>query len=71
MSKNRDIVFFKKILKYLVLLAIGASIFLFIASKFIILIFYSDKYLESIKISYLRRALYPLIVSFVRFRLVK
>ena len=50
MSKNKDIVFFKKMLKYLILLSIGASIFLLVTSKWLILIFYSDKYLESVKI---------------------
>ena len=50
MSKNKDMVFFKKMLKYLILLTIGASLFLFFASKFIILIFYSAKYLQAVKI---------------------
>ena len=50
MSKNKDVVFFKKMLKYLIILLVGASIFLLVASKWLILIFYSDKYLESIKI---------------------
>ena len=50
MTKNKDIVFFKKMLKYLVLLSILASVFLFITSKYLILIFYSDKYIEAIKI---------------------
>lgn len=50
MTKNKDIVFFKKMLKYLVLLSILASVFLFITSKYLILIFYSDKYTEAIKI---------------------
>lgn len=50
MSKNKDIVFFKKMLKYLIILSVGASLFLLIASKYLILIFYSDKYLESVKI---------------------
>lgn len=50
MSKNKDMEFFKKMLKYLIPLAIGASLFLLLISKYIILIFYSDKYLESIKI---------------------
>lgn len=50
MSKNKDIIFFKKMLKYLIILSIGASVVLFIASKLIILGFYSDKYLESVKI---------------------
>ncbi len=50
MSKNKDIIFFKKMLKYLIILSIGASAFLLIASKYLILIFYSSKYLVSIKI---------------------
>lgn len=50
MSKNKDIVFYKKMFSKLILLTIGASIFLFIASKYLILIFYSAKYTESIKI---------------------
>ncbi len=50
MSRNKDIVFFKKMIKYLVFLSIGASIFLFFASKFLILIFFSEKYLEAVKI---------------------
>lgn len=50
MSKNKDMVFFTKMLKYLIILTIGASIFLFLASKFIILLFYSAKYLYAIKI---------------------
>lgn len=50
MSKSKDIVFFKKMLKYLIILAVGASIFLLIASKYLILIFYSDKYINAVKI---------------------
>lgn len=50
MSKNKDMIFFKKILKYLIILTIGASLFLFFASKSIILIFYSAKYLQAVKI---------------------
>ena len=50
MSKNKDMVFFKKMLKYLIILTIGASLFLLFASKFIILIFYSAKYLQAVKI---------------------
>lgn len=50
MSKNKDIIFFKKMLKYLIILAIGASLFLLIASKYLIIIFYSDKYIDSIRI---------------------
>lgn len=48
MSKNKDILFFKKMLKYLIPLTICASLFLLVMSKYIILIFYSDKYIESI-----------------------
>lgn len=50
MSKNKDIIFFKKIFKWLILLSIGASLFLFVASKWLILIFYSAKLFEAIKI---------------------
>ena len=50
MSKNKDIEFFKKMLKYVVALSIGASVFLFAASKYIIWIFYSAKYLNAVNI---------------------
>ena len=50
MSKNKDIVFFKKMFKYLIVLAIGASLFLLFASKYIILVFYSAKYLNAVRI---------------------
>lgn len=48
MSKNKDIALFKKILKYLIPLTLGASLFLFLASKYIILLFYSVKYSSSV-----------------------
>lgn len=50
MSKNKDKLFFRKILKYLIILATLAALFMFFASKYIILIFYSAKYLESVKL---------------------
>ena len=50
MTKNKDIIFFKKMLKYLIIFASLASLFLCFASKYLILIFYSDKYLEAIRI---------------------
>lgn len=50
MTKNKDIIFFKKMLKYLIIFASLASLFLFFASKYLILIFYSNKYLEAIRI---------------------
>ena len=59
MSKNKDIVFFKKMLKYLICLTIGATIFLLISSKYLILIFYSAKYLESVKILQIFSMFFP------------
>ena len=50
MTKNKDIIFFNKMLKYLIIFASLASLFLFFASKYLILIFYSNKYLEAIRI---------------------
>ena len=50
MSKNKDVAFFKRMLKYLIILSIGASLFLLFASKIIILIFYSAKYLSAVRI---------------------
>ncbi len=50
MTKNKDIIFFKKMLKYLIIFASLASLCLFFASKYLILIFYSNKYLEAIRI---------------------
>ena len=50
MSKNKDFKFFKKMLKYLVPGTIVVSIILCILSKYIILIFFSDKYMEAVKI---------------------
>lgn len=50
MTKNKDIIFFKKMLKYLIIFACLASLFLCFASKYLILIFYSEKYLEAIRI---------------------
>lgn len=50
MSKNKDIVFFKKLLKYLVIFALGFGIFLIVASKILIVIFFSEKMLPSVNI---------------------
>lgn len=50
MSKNKDIVFFKKLLKYLIILALGFGIFLIFASKILIVIFFSEKMLPSVNI---------------------
>ena len=50
MSKNKDITFFKKILKYLIIIAIVFSLFLLISSKYLILIFFSEKMLPSVEI---------------------
>lgn len=50
MSKNKDINFFKKILKIVIALTITAAIIMFIGAKYIILIFYSNKYIESVQL---------------------
>ncbi len=50
MSKNKDIVFFKKILKYLILIAIGFSLFLLVASKYLIILFFTEKMLQAVDI---------------------
>lgn len=50
MSKNKDIEFFKKLLKHLIPLTIGSSLCLLLLSKYLILIFYGEKYLQSIHI---------------------
>ncbi len=50
MSKNKDIVFFKKLLKYLIFFALGFGIFLIVASKILIVIFFSEKMLPSVNI---------------------
>lgn len=50
MSKNKDIAFFKKILKYLIIIAIAFTLFLLISSKYLILIFFSEKMLPSVEI---------------------
>ncbi len=50
MSKNKDIIFFKKILKYLIIIAIAFTIFLLITSKYLILIFFSEKMLPAVNI---------------------
>ncbi len=50
MSKNKDIIFFKKILKYLIIIAIVFSIFLVLTSKYLILIFFTEKMLPAVNI---------------------
>ncbi len=50
MSKNKDIKFFKKILKYLIILAIGFSLFLILSSKVLIILFFTEKMLPAINI---------------------
>ncbi len=50
MSKNKDIVFFKKILKYLIILAIVFSLFLILTSKVLIILFFTEKMLPAINI---------------------
>lgn len=50
MSKNKDIVFYKKILKYCLVAILFLTIFLFIASKHIIIIFFSEKMLHAVGI---------------------
>lgn len=50
MSKNKDIKFFLKMLKYMVIITVGSSLFLLFTSKYLIYVFYSAKYTESIKI---------------------
>ena len=50
MSKNKDIVFFKKLLKYLIIFAVGFGVFLIIVSKYLIIIFFSEKMLPSVNI---------------------
>lgn len=50
MSKNKDITFFKKVFKILVVFSLGLSLFLLIFAKTIITIFYGQQMLESYKI---------------------
>ena len=50
MSKNKDIIFFKKVFKILVIFSIGLTIFLLTFSKFIISAFYGQNLLEAYKI---------------------
>lgn len=50
MSKNKDITFFKKMLKYLVFVALLATVFIFVCSKYLIFGFFSSQYVESVKI---------------------
>lgn len=48
MSKNKDLAFFKKVSKYVIAISIGMALFLCVASKYLIYIFYSAKYHNSI-----------------------
>lgn len=50
MSKNKDILFYKKMIKYLLVFSILASVFLLLISKLLIFIFYSEKYLDAVNI---------------------
>ena len=50
MSKNKDIKFWKKIFKILILVSFGLSLFILIFAKPIISIFYGEQLLESYKI---------------------
>ena len=50
MSKNKDIVFYKKMLKYLIIFIIGLTIVMMFLAKPIILLFYSSKYIASVPI---------------------
>lgn len=62
MSKNKDIVFFKKLLKYLIIFAIGFGLFLIIASKYLIIVFFSEKMLPSVNILRIFAISFPLYV---------
>lgn len=50
MSKNKDIAFFKKIQKYLVITSLGFSLFLFLMSKPLIMIFFTKKMIDAVVI---------------------
>ena len=50
MSKNKDIIFFKKILKYLIIIAVGFSLFLLITSKYLIILLFTEKMSPAINI---------------------
>ena len=50
MSKNKDILFFKKILKHLIFIAIGCCVFLLIFSKYLIILFFTAKMLPAVNI---------------------
>ena len=50
MSKNKDIKFFKKVFKILIVFSLGLSMFLLLFAKPIITIFYGQQMLESYKI---------------------
>lgn len=50
MSKNKDLKFFKKMLKYLIPLTVVTILCLLLLSKYIILIFYGEKYLSSVPV---------------------
>ena len=50
LKSSNVIVFFKKILKYVVLFGIFANLGIFLLAKPVILLVYSEKYLEAVKI---------------------
>lgn len=62
MSKNKDIVFFKKLLKYLIIFAVGFGLFLIVAAKYLIIIFFSEKMLPSVNILRIFAISFPLYV---------
>ena len=62
MSKSKDIVFFKKLLKYLIIFAVGFGLFLIVAAKYLIIIFFSEKMLPSVNILRIFAISFPLYV---------
>ena len=62
MSKNKDIVFFKKLLKYLIIFAVGFGLFLIVAAKYLIIIFFSEKMLPSVNILRIFAISFPMYV---------
>lgn len=62
MSKNKDIVFFKKLLKYLIIFAVGFGLFLIVTAKYLIIIFFSEKMLPSVNILRIFAISFPLYV---------
>lgn len=62
MSKNKDIVFFKKLLKYLIIFAVSFGLFLIVTAKYLIIIFFSEKMLPSVNILRIFAISFPLYV---------